>query len=264
MIGLIFGETNFPKEILKKIKIIKKNYLIIDLTKKKIFKKDKNFHSISIGQIGKIITILKKNNCISVLFAGKVYKPDFSNLKLDLKGVYYIPKIIKASKIGDAAILKEIINIFKIENINTIDSLSFTPELSLKTGVKTKVKPNLLDSADIKKAILTLKRLNSYSFTQGAIVRNKKVIALEGIEGTQKMLQKIKSKQKTLNGILAKFPKKKQDLRVDLPTIGLETLIQCKKAGLKGIALKSKLNICLDKTKLIKFANKNKMFIACI
>ena len=61
MIGLIFGETNFPKKILKKIKKIKIKYLIIDLTKKKNFKKDKNFYSISIGQIGNIINTLKKN-----------------------------------------------------------------------------------------------------------------------------------------------------------------------------------------------------------
>ena len=57
MIGLIFGETNFPKEILKKIKKLRKRYLIIDLTKKKIFKKDKYSQSISVGQIGKIINI---------------------------------------------------------------------------------------------------------------------------------------------------------------------------------------------------------------
>ena len=60
MIGLIFGETNFPKRILKKIRKIKKKYLIIDLTKNKTFKKDKNFHSISIGQIGKMLNTLKK------------------------------------------------------------------------------------------------------------------------------------------------------------------------------------------------------------
>ena len=112
MIGLIFGENNFPKEILKKIKKIKKKYLIIDLTKSKIFKKDKKSYAVSIGQIGKIINTLKENNCKTVLFAGKVNKPNFSNLKLDLKGIYYIPRIIKASKIGDAALLKEIINIF--------------------------------------------------------------------------------------------------------------------------------------------------------
>ena len=65
MIGLIFGETNFPKEILKKIKKRHLKYLIIDLTKRKSFKKEKNSHAVSIGQFGKIIKILKKNNCKS-------------------------------------------------------------------------------------------------------------------------------------------------------------------------------------------------------
>jgi len=77
-------------------------------------------------------------------------------------------------------------------------------------------------------------------------------------------LQKIKNKQNTLNGVLVKLPKKKQDLRIDLPTIGLKTLVQCKKVGLKGIVLKNKQNVCLDKKQLITFANKNKMFIAGI
>ena len=60
MIGLFFGETNFPKEILKKIKKKKINYIIIDLTKNKIFKKNKNSYPVSIGQFGKILGILKK------------------------------------------------------------------------------------------------------------------------------------------------------------------------------------------------------------
>ena len=60
MIGLFFGETNFPKEILKKIKKKKINYTIIDLTKNKIFKKNKNTDPVSIGKFGKILGILKK------------------------------------------------------------------------------------------------------------------------------------------------------------------------------------------------------------
>ena len=264
MIGLIFGETNFPKEILKKIIKIKKKYLIIDLSKNKTFKKNKNSHAFSIGQIGKIINILKVNNCKNVLFSGKVNKPNFSSLKLDFKGIYYIPRIIKAAKIGDAAILKEVINIFKMEKIKTINSLSYTPDLTLKKGFHTKDKPNYEDNIDIKKAIITLNKLNSYSFSQGVIVKSNKVIAIESSRGTQKMLKNIKTKEKKLKGVLVKFPKKKQDLRVDLPTIGLKTLRQCKKAGLKGIVLKNKLNVCLDKKKLIKFADINKMFIVSI
>ena len=264
MIGLIFGETNFPKEILKKIKKKKKKFLIIDLTKHKTFRKEKNFHSISIGQIGKIIGILKKNNCKKVLFAGKVSKPNFSKIKLDLKGIYYIPRIIKASKVGDAAILKEIINIFKREKIKTLNSLTFTPELTLSKSTHTQKKPNNFDQKDIKKAISILSKLNNYSFSQGVIVRDGKILSIEGNRGTQYMLQKIKKKKNILNGVLVKLPKRKQDVRIDLPTIGINTLIQCKKAGLKGIVLKNKLNICLDKKKVISFANKNKMFIAAI
>ena len=84
MIGLIFGETDFPKYIYKKIKN-KKSYTIIDLTKKNVFKKDKNSHKVSIGQFGKIISILKKNNCKKLLFAGRVNKPNFSKLKLEMQ-----------------------------------------------------------------------------------------------------------------------------------------------------------------------------------
>ena len=72
------------------------------------------------------------------------------------------------------------------------------------------------------------------------------------------MIKKIKKKS---NAVLVKFPKKKQDLRIDLPTIGLDTFIQCKKVGINGIVLKDKKNIFLDKKKSIAFANKNKMFI---
>ena len=75
------------------------------------------------------------------------------------------------------------------------------------------------------------------------------------------MIKKIKKLNKLPNGVLMKFPKKKQDLRIDLPTIGLKTFKQCKKAGIKGIVLKHKMNIFLNKRQSVKYANKNKMFI---
>ena len=257
MIGLIFGETDFPKQILKKIKK-KEKYLIIDLTKNKTFKKNINSYTASIGQFGKIISILKKNNCKKVLFAGKVKKPNFSKLKLDFKGIYYIPRIIKSSKLGDAAILKEIIIILKNEKISTVSSTIFTPELSLQKGYYSKIRPSIQNKRDINISIKALNNTRAYSYSQGAVSRNNKVIAIESKGGTQKMLKQIKYKD---GGVLVKFPKKKQDIRIDLPTIGLNTFKQCKKAGLKGIVLKHKKNILLNKKKCIQYANKNKMFI---
>ena len=258
MIGLIFGETDFPKQILKKIKS-KTKYIIIDLTNKNIFKKYKESYSVSIGQFGKIINILKKNKCRKVLFAGKVKKPNLSKLKLDLKGIYYIPRIIKSAKLGDAAILKEIIKILKTEKINTVSSTIFTPELSLKKGNYSKARPNVQDNIDISLAVKALSKTKAYSFSQGAVSRNNRIIAIEGNEGTEKMLKKIKKNDG--GGVLVKFPKNKQDTRIDLPTIGLKTFKQCKLAGLKGVVLKHKKNILLDKKKCIQFVNKYKMFL---
>ena len=260
MIGLIFGETDFPKYILKKIKK-KHKYLIIDLTKKKIFKKDKNSVSVSIGQFGKILSILKSRNCKKVLFAGKVAKPNLKSIKLDFKGIFYFPKIIKSSKLGDAAILKQIINILKKEKIQTVSSNKFTPEISLSKGNYTLIKPNTFDKKDILCGEKALKKSGNFSFVQGAICRNNKILAIEGNGGTQKMIKKVKKINKSHSGILIKYPKKRQDLRVDLPTVGLETLKQCKTAGLKGIVLKHKLNIFLNKRQSVKYANRNKMFI---
>ncbi len=264
MIGLIFGDTDFPREILKTIKKRKIKYLIIDLSKSKKFKQDRKSYSVSIGQFSKIINILKENRCKKVLFAGKVNKPNFSKLKLDFKGIYYIPRIIKASKLGDAAILKEIIKILSQNKIKTVNSLKFNPELSLKKGNYSKIKPNKQDQFDIKKAIKTLNSLGEYNFSQGVVVRNKKVVSIEGKGGTKKMLEKSKSIKFRNQGVLVKFPKKKQDLRVDLPTIGLNTFKQCKASGLKGIVVKNRQHVFLDQKKCISFANSNKIYLHVI
>ena len=261
MIGLFFGDSDFPIKILNKIKKYKKKYFIIDLSIGNKFKKDKNSYRVSIGQFGKIINLLNKKRCKKVLFAGKVNKPKLSKLKLDLKGIYYIPRIIKSLKLGDAAILKEIIKILKEQKIKTINSLAFNPELTLKKGNYSKLKPNKNDKIDINKAIKTLNKLDKYNFSQGTVVRNNKIIAIEGKGGTEKMIKKCKSKKFRNNGVLVKLPKKKQDIRIDLPTVGLKTLNQCKLAGLKGIVLKSNKNVFLEKKKCISFANTNKMFI---
>ena len=107
----------------------------------------------------------------------------------------------------------------------------------------------------------SLAGLGNYNYSQGAVVRNKKVVGIESRGGTEQMLRKCKSKKYKNNGVLIKFPKKKQDLRIDLPTVGLNTFKQCKSAGLKGIVLKNKQNIFLEKKACISFANQNKMFI---
>ena len=261
MIGLFLGDTNFSEIVLRKIKKQNIKYFIIDFSKKNKFKNDKHSFKISIGKFGAIINLIKQKKCKKVLFAGKISKPNFSSLRLDLKGIYYMPTVLKASKIGDAAIIKSIIKILKNEGIKVISSLFFNPELALKKGNYSKFKPNSEDLISIKKGTLFFYKTKSLDHVQALVVKGGKILAKEGKEGTKKMLSKLKKKS---DGILIKLPKKKQDLRMDLPTIGLQTLKDIKKYGLRGVVLKSKKNIFLDKDKCINFANKNKIFINVI
>ena len=260
MIGLFLGEKKLPLEILKNLKKKKIKYFIIDLSKNNNFKKDKNSYAINIGKFGKILELIKSKKCNKVLFAGNIIKPRISKLKLDLKGFYYIPRIIKASKLGDAAILKELIKILSENKIKVIKLNKFNPELTLGKGCYTKSKPSITDKNTIKKGIQILNKSNSFNHVQALVINNHKIVSFEKRKGTKDMLKKIKN-NKLKNKLLLKMPKSKQDLRVDLPTIGLDTLKDCKKANIKGIVVKAGQNIFLDKQEGLKFANKNNIFV---
>ena len=261
MIGLFLGDTDFSEIVLKKIKKLKKKYFIIDFSKNNKFKKNNYSHQIGIGKFGKILSLIKEKKSKKVLFAGKIAKPKFPLLRLDLKGIFYMPSIIRATKKGDAAIIKAIIKVLNNEGIKVISSISFNPELALKSGNYTKLKPDNKDLVSIKTGIKYFNKLNDLDHVQALIVNGNKIVAKEGREGTRKMLARLKKKTQ---GVLIKFPKKKQDLRMDLPTIGLQTIKDCKKYGLAGIILKSKKNIILDKAKCILFANKYGLFIKVV
>ena len=260
MIGLFLGEKRLPLKILKSLKKKKIKYFIIDLSKNNKFKKIKNCYFINIGKFGKILELIKSKKCKKVLFAGNIIKPRISKLKLDLKGIYYIPRIIRASKIGDAAILKELINILSENKIRVIKLNTYNPELTISKGCITKLKPSEEDEFIIKKGIQILNRSNSFNHVQALVINKKKIVSFEKRKGTKDMLKSVRNND-LHNKLLIKMPKSKQDLRVDLPTIGLDTLKDCKKANIKGIVVKAGQNIFLDKYEGIKFANKNNIFV---
>jgi len=270
MIGLVLGETQLGHLIIKKLKLLKKKFIILDITKKKIFKKNKNFFPLSIGQLGKAISILKKHGCKKIIFAGKITTPNFSKTKFDFKAIYYLPKIIKEAKKDDASIIKTVIAIFKKEGFKIISSTFFNPELLLRRGNYTKMKPDFLNKKDMLKGKNIITDLSRRGIGQGVVIRNSHVVTIEDSDGTDAMLKRASilfkrfSYRNKRQGILLKFPKRNQDLRVDLPTVGIKTIKKCIKIGLKGIVVKANQNIFLDRSKCINLANKNRMFICAI
>ena len=268
MLGLIVGESRLPNFVINKL--LKKNieFLILDLTKSYIYKRYKNSYSLKITELGKAISILKKNNCKNVIFIGKVERPDISLLKFDRKALFYLPRLFSAFKKGDGNILKEIIKIFKENKLNVVNSMKFTPELIFKDKSINKLKINNTDKSSISKGVKIIKSLSKFDIGQSVVINNGYVLAIEGPEGTDETIKRslhLSKKYKLKNkSILVKFPKANQDLRIDLPTIGFDTIKNCIKANIKGIALKRSQNIILDKDKIINLVKKNNFFIISI
>ena len=250
MIAIITGEGNLPKIITKTFNKRKINFCNINLTKKKIINK-KNVYNLNITEISKILNLLKKNKCNEVILAGKVSRPNINEFKLDYQTIKLLPKIIFNLKKGDSYLLDFVVNLFKKNNINVVSCLKYLPEITADRFI-CPVKISNKEIADIKKGRMLLNYINSkFDVGQSIVINNGFVVGIEAAEGTDLMLNKIIPIQKKINkgslsGVLIKIPKKIQDIRVDIPTIGLRTIQNCLKAGIRGIALKKNENIFLD------------------
>jgi DUF1009 family protein len=265
MLGIIAGENNLPKYLINKLIKNNSKFLIIDLTKSNNFKKYANSYSLNITQLGKAISILNNNNCKKIIFIGKVKRPEISLLKFDNKAFFYLPRLYSAFKKGDGSILKEIIKIFNENKIKILNSMKFTPELVFNEKNINNIKVSNLDRTSINKGIQIIKTLSKFDIGQSVVLNNGYVLAMEGPEGTDEMIKrsgylskKLKLKNKS---ILIKFPKANQDLRVDLPTLGLDTVKNCIKTNIKGIAVKRSQNIILERDKIFNLTKKNNFFI---
>jgi len=172
MLGLIVGESSLPRFIINKL--LKKNlkFLILDLTKFNIYKKYENSYNLKITELGKALSILKKNNCKNIIFVGKVKRPEISSLKFDRKILFYLPRLFSAFKKGDGNILKEIIKIFKEHRIKVLNSMKFTPELIFKDRAINKVKVNNNDQRSIFKAASVIKSLSRFDIGQSVVINN--------------------------------------------------------------------------------------------
>ena len=262
MIAVFAGNGSFPIEILLSLKKNKKKFIVLNLSNNTI----KGSYKIQLGQFGKILNLLKKNNIKEVIFAGKVSRPKLSNLKLDLKAISYLPRLREAFRKGDGNLLNFCKKILHDNKIKVVESHKYSKELLLnKTATNTK--PSKENILDFKKGKKILSVLGKFDNAQGIVIDSGYILAIEAAEGTDTMLSrilKLKGKDKRRSGVLIKLPKNNQNLKYDLPTIGIKTVRKCIKANLNGIFLKKNQNIFLNKNKAVELANKYNFFIAAI
>lgn len=195
-----------------------------------------------IAELGKAFKAFRKAGCEQICFAGIVKRPDFKALKPDMKGMSLLPKAISAARKGDDALLSFMIKVFEDEGFEIIGADEAAGRLEAPDGLLAGPAPTEAQIEDLKKAAHVALEIGRLDIGQGAIVANGLVLCVEAQEGTDEMLQRcaglpleIRGSQSKPLGVLVKRPKPQQERRIDLPTIGKQTLDGVAAAGLAGI-----------------------------
>ena len=141
------------------------------------------------------------------------------------------------------------------------------PELTFQhAGVQTKTKPTSRDTRDIERAIDVSHTIGAADIGASVVV-DKQVIAVEAAEGTAKMLERVvemRRNHKRPSGVFAKMTKPGQDLRIDIPAIGVDTVNAVAAAKLRGIVVNTKTCFVVDRDAVIRRANELKIFIVAV
>lgn len=223
---------------------------------------------ISLGEAGKLFRVLRREECGDVVFAGRVARPRFEELRTDAKGVFLLPRIVSAARAGDDALLRTIADILAGEGFRPVGVAEAAPGLLAAEGVLGRVKPRAEHKDDIALGVKVVRRLGALDIGQSAIVCAGLVLAVEAAEGTDAMIRRvgelapaIRGSLEERRGVLVKALKPTQDGKTDLPVIGPDTIASAARVGLAGIAVEAGRSLVLDRHAVIGAADAAALFL---
>ncbi|MDR0753665.1 MAG: lipid-A-disaccharide synthase [Holosporaceae bacterium] len=219
--------------------------------------------SVGIGEIGKAIDFLHQHKVKKIIFAGAVKRPNFRKLTLDSKGRSWLLQLGKSILAGDDALLRAVSNLALQEGFETVAGTSLLDDIFFSPGIYSCREPTKADRKNIDIGLLAATELGISDAGQSVVVRNGKVIGKEDAHGTNALLEKY-GKERGSGRILVKIAKPQQDERLDLPTIGVETIDALHKNGFDGIVIEADRCIALNKEDIIARANELNIFIMAV
>ncbi len=223
--------------------------------------------SVPIERLGKLLQELEEQGCRSVCFAGKVERPNLDPDRLDMLGKQMAAALLSGTYRSDDVLLREIVNIFESNGFTVEGAHEVLPALLPSEGVLGAVSPDDMARKDAERGFLLAEKLGELDVGQGAVVDKGLCLGLETQQGTQSMLDYVARSRKTPpnpRGVLVKRPKPQQEMRVDLPAIGPETIVQAAAAGLAGIAIAAKGVMVLEREKTLTEADARGLFLWCV
>jgi len=264
MIGVIAGSGRIPLEFVKNAKRKNEKIIIVGLVgeaDKSIKKYVDRVYWEKVGNFNKIVEIFKKEGVKEITLLGKVHK---QNLLKKFSPDEKTLKVLKSlENYKDITLLSAIISEFEKEGIKVLPSTLFLEDLIVNEGVLTKRSPSQNEMEDIKFGFNIAKKLADTDVGQTIIVKNKMVLAVEGIEGTDETIKR-GGKFGGGNAVCVKVARTNQDLRMDVPVVGLNTIKVMKKFGVSCLAIESKKMLIIDKEEAIKLADKSDICIVAV
>jgi DUF1009 family protein len=226
---------------------------------------------VKLGSLAKYAAAQKKHGLKEIVFIGSVVRPRLSQIGLDWRSLLLLPRLAKLYLGGDNKLLSGVAKIFEEHGYSLRGAHEVAPEILVPEGFATNVTPSAREYEDIETGMALLHAIDAFDVGQAVVIAGKRVIAIEGAEGTAGLLTRVGEMRKNgrlklseREGVLVKVPKPSQDRRVDLPAIGSETLRQAKEAGLAGIAIEALGAIVLDAQKFVEEAEANGLFVVAL
>ena len=220
------------------------------------------------SRLSRAVKALRGAGITDVMLVGTMARPDIMKARPDMALVTSLPSIIRALTAGgDDALLRGILGLFEARGFRVVGAARAAPELLIGEGALTALRPSAGDDADIARGFALIRALGRHDIGQAVVLSGGTIEAIEGAEGTDRMLARIAVQRGTdgsgrrRDGVLVKRPKPGQDLRVDLPAIVPGTIERAVSAGLAGIAAMSGHVLVGDRQALIGAADDAGLFI---
>ena len=225
-------------------------------------------HWISVGQLGRATKLFRSEGCRDLIFIGILLRPALSEIRLDWGTIRVLGKVMTAFRGGDDHLLSGIGRIFEQDGFRMVGIRDVAPDILMPEGSIARATPDPASAADIARGRQVLGALGPFDIGQAVVVIDGHVVAVEDIEGTDGLLARVarlreagRIRAKSGRGVLVKAPKSSQDLRFDLPTVGVKTIEGVAGAGLAGIAVIAGHTIAAEAQAMIEAADRAGLFI---
>jgi DUF1009 family protein len=225
-------------------------------------------HWLYPGQLGRFSRIARSAGCSDVVFIGWLVRPALWQIRPDLTALMLLPRIAAAFRGGDDHLLTGVARIVEDRGFRLLGAHEVAPEILVPEGALTRSVAKECDLADIKLGLEYLQATSPFDVGQAVVVADRQVLATEAAEGTDGMLARVAELRKIRRlhapagtGVLVKAPKRGQDRRFDLPSIGPQTVENVVKAGLGGIAVAAGTTIIAEPEPMVKAADAAGVFV---